>query len=46
MQLLTLSLIAFDVAAAVTTTLLTCGGYPESALTRAGLNVLEVRFPN
>ena len=46
MQLLTLLLIAFDVAAAVTTTLLTCGGYPESALTRAGLNVLEVRFPN
>jgi hypothetical protein len=43
MQLLTLSLITFDVAAAVATTLLTCGGYPDTSLAQiAALNVLEV----
>ena len=42
-QVLTLSLIAFDVAAAVTSMLLTCNGYPESPLLRAMLNMIEVR---
>jgi hypothetical protein len=43
MQLLTLSLITFDVAAAVATTLLTCGGYPDTPLAQVALNALEVR---
>ena len=41
--MLTLSLITFDVAAAVTSMLLTCNGYPESPLLRAMLNMIEVR---
>ena len=43
-QVLTLSLIIIDVAAAVTSMLMTCNGYPESAFARAALNMIEVRL--
>jgi len=41
-QLLTLLLIVFDVAAAISSMLITCGGYPDSGILRAVLNMIEV----